>query len=104
MYRDTKRNPLLYVLALALAVAIFVMGYRFFDNYYSKDNDEESIAAIKASVERAALQCYVVEGAYPVDLKYLEDNYGLMINTEKYYVVYDAYAENQLPDIRVAKK
>ena len=102
MYRDTKRNPLLYVLALALIVVVFVMGYRAYDKYH--DNDEESIAAIKAAVERAALQCYVVEGAYPVDLRYLQDNYGLMINTDKYYVVYNAYAENQLPDIRVAKK
>ena len=104
MYRDTKRNPLLYVLALALIVVVFVMGYRAYDKYHNYDNDEESIAAIKAAVERAALQCYVVEGAYPVDLRYLQDNYGLMINTDKYYVVYNVYAENQLPDIRVAKK
>ncbi len=104
MYRDTKRNPLLYLLALALIVVVFVMGYRAYDKYHNYDNDEESIAAIKAAVERAALQCYVVEGAYPVDLRYLQDNYGLMINTDKYYVVYNAYAENQLPDIRIAKK
>lgn len=104
MYKDSRNNILLYVIAIALLVIALLWTYKVVDNYRTNDNSEESMAAIKAAVERAALQCYVIEGAYPVDLRYLEDNYGLKINTEKYYVVYNAYAENQLPDIRVAKK
>ena len=92
---------MLYVLALALIVVVFVMGYRAYDKYHNYDNDEESIAAIKAAVERAALQCYVVEGVYPPDLQYLRDNYGLQINTDDYYVVYDIYASNQPPTVKV---
>ena len=100
MYKDSKRNIFLYVIAIALLAIALLWTYKVVDNYRTN----ESMAAIKAAVERAAVQCYVIEGAYPVDLRYLEDNYGLKINTEKYYVVYNAYAENQLPDIRVAKK
>ncbi len=47
------------------------------------------------------MQCYVVEGVYPPDLQYLENNYGLRVNTEDYYVVYDCFASNLPPTIRV---
>ena len=65
---------------------------------------EEGAEAIREAVRRSALQCYVVEGVYPPDLEYLEDHYGLRVNTEDYYVIYDIFASNQPPDIRVTKR
>ena len=50
------------------------------------------------------MQCYVVEGVYPENLSYLEENYGLQINTRDFYVAYDAFASNLPPDIRVRAK
>ena len=55
-------------------------------------------------MRRSALQCYVVEGVYPPDLAYLEDNYGLQVNTEDYYVTYEAFSSNLPPTIRVMRK
>lgn len=69
-----------------------------------QDMEEESIAALKAAVERSARQCYVVEGFYPPSLEYLEENYGLQINTDEFYVVYDVFASNISPDVRVVKR
>ena len=46
-------------------------------------------------------QCYVIEKAYPESLSYLEENYGLAVNKEDYLIVYQLYAENQPPQIRV---
>lgn len=57
--------------------------------------------AIREAVLRAAVECYSVEGAYPESLDYLTENYGLSINRNRYIVVYDAFASNQLPDIQV---
>ena len=65
---------------------------------------EEGAAAIKDTVQRSALQCYVVEGIYPPDLKYLEEHYGLEVNTKEFYVTYDAYASNQPPNVTVTPK
>ena len=61
----------------------------------------ESVAAISQTVMRRAQQCYVIEGAYPQDLAYLEQNYGLTVNHEKYLIVYNAFAENLPPEVRV---
>ncbi|MBQ6335382.1 MAG: hypothetical protein IJI46_09965 [Erysipelotrichaceae bacterium] len=104
MYRDVKGKTLLKILAVLVIAAALFFGYRSFRKRADRDLSDESIAAIKQAIERAALQCYVVEGAYPVNLDYLKQYYGLTINENTYYVVYDAYAENQLPDIRVVRK
>ena len=87
--------------AQPLAEAMCAGGLPLAEITFRTANAEESI---RAAVQQSALQCYVVEGAYPPDLKYLEDHYGLRVNTTDYYVVYDAYAENQLPDVRVTKR
>ena len=61
-------------------------------------------AAIREAIRRSALQCYVVEGVYPPNLQYLQDNYGLEVNTEDFYVTYDAFASNLPPTVLVTSK
>ena len=70
----------------------------------SEEEIQESITSIKEAVQRRALQCYVIEGAYPENLAYLEENYGLTVNHEEYLIVYNAYAENLPPEILVKYK
>ena len=69
-----------------------------------RDLDESSALAIREAVQRSALQCYAVEGVYPPDLQYLEDNYGLQVNQEDFYVTYDAFASNLPPTVRVTRR
>ncbi len=53
------------------------------------------------SVRRNAVQCYSIEGSYPPDLNYLEVNYGLYYDKEKYVVHYQSLGSNLLPQISV---
>jgi hypothetical protein len=55
------------------------------------------------AVRNAALTCYAVEGAYPEDLSYLREYYGLAYDENRYFVSYDAFASNLLPDIYVTE-
>ena len=50
---------------------------------------------------RTAVACYSVEGVYPADVAYLQENYGLRYDTDTFILQYDAFAENILPEIRV---
>ena len=104
MYKDGKQGNLIKIIAVLFICVLLVFGWRTFNRRAADDLSDESITAIKEAIEHAALQCYVIEGAYPVNLDYLKENYGLTINEKTYYVVYDAYAENQLPDIRIVRK
>ena len=74
--------------------------------FVEMDNDsfEEQAEAIKDAVSRRALQCYVIEGAYPESLDYLVENYGLAVNREDYKIVYIPYAENLPPEVKVIYK
>ncbi|MGN8938654.1 hypothetical protein ACTNAU_08465, partial [Bittarella sp. HCP28S3_D9] len=61
-------------------------------------------AGAAAAVRRAVVQCYAVEGAYPADLQYLEERYGLQINHRRYIVDYNILAPNVAPQITVLEK
>ncbi len=73
-------------------------------NGSGRDLSEEGAVAIREAVQRSALQCYAVEGVYPPNLAYLEENYGLQVNTDDYYVTYDAFASNLAPTVIVQPK
>lgn len=103
MYSDKKKKHTFWIWIVLALAAIFVLVYTF-AGHSGQDLTEESAAAIQEAVRRSAMQCYVVEGVYPENLSYLEENYGLQINTRDFYVVYDAFASNLPPDIRVRAK
>ncbi|MBQ9032412.1 MAG: hypothetical protein IJ106_13315 [Parasporobacterium sp.] len=103
MYSDKKKKHRGWIGLLAALAVIGVLVYTFAGGS-GTDLKEESEAAIREAVRRSALQCYVVEGVYPPNLAYLEENYGLQVNTRDYYVAYDAFSSNMPPDIRVGAK
>jgi len=104
MYSDVKKNRTVprTVAAAAVVAAVLILFLLLKDS--GRDLSEESAAAIRETVRRSALQCYVVEGIYPPDLDYLTENYGLQINTDDFYVKYDAFASNLPPTVVVAPK
>ena len=104
MYSDRKTNRIAPILAIVLVFLLLCVLLFLVLGSSGKDLEEDGTMAIQDAVRRHALQCYVVEGVYPPDLAYLEENYGLQVNTRDYYVVYDAFASNVPPTIRVIKK
>ena len=103
MYSD-KKTPLLIrilpVILLLLAVGMLTLFFLL----PRKDISTESTAAIREAVERSARQCYAVEGIYPPNLQYLQDHYGLQVNTKDFYVRYEAFASNLPPQVIVKVK
>ena len=61
----------------------------------------ERLRSVERAITKATVQCYAVEGAYPASLKYLERNYGLILDHEKYIIQYDVFASNIMPTILV---
>lgn len=94
------RNILLPLLFFAAAVAFLLVGVRS----VSGRSEEERLKSVKQAVTRAAVHCYAVEGTYPPGLDYLEEQYGLMVDKEKYFVDYQSFASNVMPDITVVER
>lgn len=83
-----------------VSVIIIVIIFGGLDSYDSSFDTVET-ERIQAVVEKYAIQCYATEGAYPPNILYLEEHYGLILNEEKYIYEYEAVAENIRPIIQV---
>jgi len=59
---------------------------------------------IYSSVMNGAVLCYSIEGEYPPDIQYLEDNYGIRYDPDKYIVHYSYFGANIRPSVTVAEK
>lgn len=63
--------------------------------------DQENLKLAEQSIRRAAVQCYALEGFYPLDLSYLQSHYGVAVDQERFLVGYQYVAANLMPDITV---
>ena len=61
----------------------------------------EDKSQLEQALHRAAVCCYAIEGAYPPDLAYLVENYGVQLDTQRFTVIYQLHASNLMPDITV---
>lgn len=103
MYSDAVRKGRLWRVLLPLLLAVLLL-LLLVHAAPGRDLGEESAAAIRDAIRQSALQCYAVEGVYPPNLAYLQDNYGLTVNTDDFYITYDAFASNLPPTVRVTAK
>lgn len=69
---------------------------------YGNKNDDIQLRHIQETLEKYAIQCYASEGSYPPHLDYLVENYGLILNEDKYNYEYHIFASNIMPDIGVS--
>lgn len=89
------------IISIVIAAIIIVAGVFVWAEHAARKSMAEQTESIRDTIYKRALQCYVIEGAYPESLDYLEENYGLAVNREDYRILYRAYAENMPPDVRV---
>ncbi len=66
--------------------------------------NENTLKMVEENIKKAAMTCYSVEGFYPSSITYLEENYGLVVDTDKVNVFYQTVGSNLFPDIVVTYK
>ena len=98
-----KREALTAIFLPAAALAVLLCFFTGISNL-ERGRNEEGKAQLEEVVRRAAVACYAAEGVYPPDLVYLEEHYGIQIDTDRYAVCYDVFASNLMPDITVLEK
>ena len=91
------RGLLLSFLLFLAAAAAFGAGSLGFLNRTGQRSQE----TLRKAITRACIQCYAIEGRYPPSVEYLEENYGIQIDHDKYNVFYDGFASNIMPEITV---
>ena len=62
---------------------------------------DQGAASIRSTILDAAMQCAAIEGSFPTNLAYLEDNYDLRVNHDDYVIIYEVLASNTVPSVVV---
>ncbi|MEY8356327.1 hypothetical protein AALB39_23670 [Lachnospiraceae bacterium 54-53] len=86
--------------AFICVIVLFLSGTMSF----SEKTEAKGAEALRDAIRRASVQCYAIEGRYPPDVEYLEENYGIQIDRKRYDVFYSGFASNFMPDITVNRK
>ena len=86
---------------LPLAAVATLLWFAMAVDSLNSGRSEEDLRQLEETLRRSCVACYAAEGAYPPNLDYLKDRYGLQIDEEQYTVRYTAFAENLMPDITV---
>ena len=99
-----KKITAAYIGKAVLWLAVLVLAFAFFFNGLSNvtgEVSEQGRTKLENAVRRAAVACYAAEGAYPPDVAYMVEHYGLTVDESRYIVHYEIFAENLMPDITV---
>jgi hypothetical protein len=97
-FHQLKQIQLAIMVIVSLLLVYFVVsGIASYDDHYSVAETER----VEALIERYVIQCYATEGAYPPNIQYLVEHYGLIINEDKYIYEYEPVAENIKPMIQI---
>lgn len=95
-----KKKWIVTVLCVALAAGWFSHSV----GRLAQSRQEEDIQILTRSLRRTAVACYAAEGVYPPDVAYMQTHYGLRYDEQRYYVHYEIFASNLMPDITVVEK
>ena len=90
-------------IAIVLLMVLLLAGVFMLVSRLSSTQSSAQTQFVQDAVRNAALTCYVVEGAYPEDVEYLRQNYGLAYDRDRYMVSYDAAMGNMVPVIYVTE-
>lgn len=102
--RDRNKRSYIRVLLLPAVVLTVVLCFWNGVSDLSQGRADEERLQLETAVRRAVVACYAAEGFYPPNLEYLQEQYGVQIDQEKYAVIYDAFGSNLMPDITVLER
>ncbi len=103
MRKDRKLTIISVILPVIILLIIVAALYTSLGSVKGEVAGEDR-QRLEDSVRRAAVACYAAEGFYPPDLDYIADHYGVILDDERYSVVYEVFAKNIMPDITVIDK
>lgn len=89
--------PILFAAAILVIVVMGISNVS--DATYEKQQE-----SLESALSRSIAQCYAVEGFYPPDITYLEEHYGLTYDKDVFFVDYEYWGGNLLPEVTVIRR
>jgi len=97
---DILRSMLVPVLFTLIVIGMILYGL----NQTESSSKAEALRILDDSIRNAVVSCYTIEGKYPESVAYIEENYNIHIDRNRFVVHYDVFATNIMPDIMVIER
>ncbi len=88
------------VVFFAMIISIIIIGLQT----TSQSTHDEKLDVMTKALDKAVINCYAIEGAYPESLEYIEENYGVQLDHENYLITYEIFASNYAPIINIYER
>lgn len=95
--KESINMPLL--VAVVVLVLFLVAVQAMSDNSYYDER-----AALQRAIDRDIIHCYSLEGFYPPSIDYMEENYGLTFNHDRFLINYQRMGSNVMPTYIIIDK
>lgn len=103
LYKIPKKIPYVKIISVMLILVTVWLAF-FLTQRSSQMITQQQADLLSEAINRAVVSCYATEGRYPESLDYIVENYGIIIDESKYVVVYDIFASNVKPSVRITVK
>ena len=94
------RGAMISFIVFFVVVMLFCAGI---DSASQKAKREQK-AGLENAVWRSITQYYAIEGRYPESLEVLKIEYGLQYDSEEFFVDYQVYGANLMPDVMILER
>ena len=94
------RSNIMYIVLCTVLITLFLYGINMFSENTLSYQEDSLVLALQKDIA----QCYAIEGFYPPDLDYLEGHYGLVYDSDTFYIDYTAFGSNMYPDVTILNK
>lgn len=104
LFSVEKEKKSLTAYAPVLILVIVLAAFTLFASSMSDSNTAREKEILQKAIDRSITQCYALEGVYPDNLTYLEEEYGLTYNKEHFFIDYQYIGSNLRPDITIIER
>lgn len=96
-FLDAFKGHLFAIIFFVVIFGLFLGGL----TNVEMSSEAERKRVLEESVQKAIVSCYAIEGRYPESVEYLEENYELIYDKDKYGIGYNVFADNVMPDVYI---
>ena len=87
-------------IVFAVLIMVFIVAFVVYGTVTTANTaDQEGLRIAERAINRNVMQCYALEGAYPPSMEYLEENYAMDIDKDRFIVIYTYRGTNVIPQI-----
>jgi len=103
--RPSLKKKMVDSMDFSLVIFLVVLFLFFLGiSFISQTSEAEQKTHLESALNRSIVNCYAIEGAYPSSLEYIEENYGITYDKNKFFVDYQVLGSNLMPDITIIER